>query len=142
VLTQIITALGPLKLVIAGVLFFNLAWLAVRKWLVMGVFGVSVGEVSVPQLWSQVQQFGIDLFYSPARALSGIAPGISSEFAYALMANAMLATAIWFAVRGLRLWARATVKRHEEEFWDMVYRDEQGAGAPVRVPTQQGRRRS
>ncbi|WP_028080977.1 hypothetical protein [Solimonas soli] len=142
-LTEIVTVLGPLKLVIAGVLFFNLAWLAVRKWLALGVFGISVGEVSLPQLWAQAQQFGVDLLHHPLRALDGLAPSFGGgEFVYVLLANALLAAAIWFAVRSLQLWARATVKRHEEEFWELVQRDEgprRGGVAPARSKLPRGR---
>jgi hypothetical protein len=129
VLTQMLAVLGPLKLVVAGILFFNLAWIAVRKLLVLGVVGLSVGETSLPHLWAQVQHLGHS-------AAAGVPAHGTYHIVYLLIANALLATAIWFAVRSLKLWARATIKQREEEFWDMVRRDEREwrGVAPARLP--------
>lgn len=123
-LMQIAAALAPLKLVIVGLLFFNLAWIAIRKWLVIGVVGVSAGEVSLPSLWSHAQALGPQLSDAPAAWLA--AP---QSIPPILIANALLAAAIWFAVRGLQLWARATVKHSEEEFLALIERDERQRGA-------------
>ena len=136
-LTEIVAALGPLKLVVAGILFFNLALIAVRQWLALGVVGLSVGEVSAPRLWEQVLHLGRQVASDPATVFEGVrhTSAGSSELAYLLMANALLATAIWCAVRSLQLWARATVKRHEEAFWQMVERDErEWRGVPPAGP--------
>jgi hypothetical protein len=128
-LTQIVAALGPLKLVIAGLLFFNLAWIAVRKWLVIGVIGVSAGEISLPDLWTHARTLGTQIGYAPWPELAnGLPPLDAHAIPATLIANTLLAAAIWFAVRGLQLWARATVKHHEEEFAALIERDEHRRG--------------
>lgn len=132
-LNEFVVVFSPLKLVIAGLLFFNLAWIAVRKWFVLGVVGVSAGEISLPHLWAQAQHLSVRAAENPGSLLASIQPHAGGgEIAYILLGNALLAMAIWFAVRSLQLWARATVKRHEEEFWELVEHDErQWRSAPA-----------
>ncbi|WP_028009199.1 hypothetical protein [Solimonas flava] len=132
-LNEFVVVFGPLKLVIAGLLFFNLAWIAVRKWFVLGVIGVSAGEISLPHLWAQAQHLGVRAAENPGSLLASAQQHAGSgDIAYILLGNALLAVAIWFAVRSLQLWARATVKRHEEEFWELVEHDErQWRGVPA-----------
>ncbi|HET8883619.1 MAG TPA: hypothetical protein VFM56_15735, partial [Solimonas sp.] len=103
------------------------AWLAVRKWLVIGVIGVSAGEISLPNLWAHAQTLGTQLAQTPW-PVQGFAPMSLHAIPATLIANTLLAAAIWFAVRGLQLWARATVKHHEEEFAALIERDERQRG--------------
>ncbi|NGY04750.1 hypothetical protein [Solimonas terrae] len=119
-LIQIAAALGPLKLVLAGLLFLNLAWIAVRKWLVIGALAVSVVEIAMPDAWAHMQTFGA----TPLMRADGSWLVDPQAITAIVLANALLAGAIWFAVRGLQLWARATVRRHQQEFLALIEREE------------------
>lgn len=118
-LAQFFATLHPLNLVIGGLLFFNLAWLAVRKYVLLGIVGLSAGEFSLPHFWAQAGHIGPGALLGPLHDI-----GAAQAFSDLLIANAMLAAAIWFAVRSLQLWARATTRREEERFMAMIERDE------------------
>jgi hypothetical protein len=117
-LTDVITALGPLKLIVAGILFFNLAWIAMHKGLAVSVVGLSVGETSMTQL----------------HAAAPFGSAASHELICTVLAHALLAVAIWFSVRQLQLWARTTVRRHEEAFRQLVAREERQTRAAGSEP--------
>lgn len=123
-LIHILAALGPLKLVVAGLLFLNLAWPAVRKWMVAGVVGLSAAEILLPQLWQQLGQLISTLTQSgPALQAAPTAAALAQSSVAIIITNALLATLVWFAVRGLQIWARSTVSRHERRFRTMIARD-------------------
>ncbi|MFT4045563.1 MAG: hypothetical protein QM661_02605 [Solimonas sp.] len=129
-LSEIMTVLGPLKLIITMILFFNLAWIALQKWLALLVVGLSIGETPLMPLWLQLHAFT-----APA---SG---GATHQLLCATLANALLAVAIGSAVRGLQRWARSTVKRHEDAFWALIKHEERLARAQARAAGIDPRRR-
>jgi hypothetical protein len=123
-LVHIIAALGPLKFVAAGLLFLNIAWVAARKWMLVGVISLSAAEILLPQLWEWTGGFVARLARSePAFTPAGGGTGAGSAIAI-LLAHALLATVIWLGVRALQHWARATMSYHQRRLIAMIEDDE------------------
>lgn len=129
VLTQMQASLEPLHLIVAGVLFFNLSWLTARRWLALGVIALSAAEVAPLLPWTQLlhtlvtttQIQLLDTFISAAAS--------GATQACTLLLNTGLAVVLWFSIRALQRWARATVERNEAAFLMLVERDADDRGA-------------
>lgn len=119
--TEIQTSLQPL--IATGVLFFTLIWLTNRRWLALGVLGLSMAEIAPTLPWAALSQtpasqIQIQLLDTFATAAAG-----GASQAGTLLINAALAALIWVSIRRLQRWARATVARHEAAFLALIERD-------------------
>jgi hypothetical protein len=118
VLAQIALALAPIKLLLAGVIFLVVAWYASKTLVAIAVGGVTAGEASVNLVreqmatWTDPAAFANHPIVSRSAEAAGLSVG-GNYLLFALVANALLALAMFFAVHALKAWATLQTRERE-----------------------------
>lgn len=112
--TDLLIQLSPLKPLLCGLLFFWASWMATKKFLLISILGVSAGETTLNSLHGQVETISTNPHVLQMAAAAGI-PVHDGSVMYPLLANILMAMAMFSLVQAIRIYTRAKRKEMEME---------------------------
>lgn len=112
--TDLLIQLSPLKPLFCGLLFFWASWMATKKLLLLSILGISAGETTFNSLHGQVETISTNPYVLQAASAAGI-PVHEGSVMYPLIANVLMALAMFSLVQAIRIYTRAKRKEMEME---------------------------
>lgn len=112
--TDLLIQLSPLKPLFCGLLFFWASWMATKKFLLLSILGISAGETTFNSLHGQVETISTNPYVLQAASAAGI-PVHEGSVMYPLIANVLMALAMFSLVQAIRIYTRAKRKEMEME---------------------------
>lgn len=108
--TELLIQLGQIKPLLCGLLFFWASWMATKKFLLVSILGISAGETTLNSLHGHVETISTNPYVLQAASSAGI-PIHEGSVMYPLIANVLMALAMFSLVQAIRIYTRA--KRQE-----------------------------
>ncbi len=112
--TDLLIQLSPLKPLLCGLLFFWASWLATKKFLLLAILGISAGETTINSLHGQVETISTNPYVLNVASAAGI-PIQQGSVMYPLLANVLMALAMFSLVQAIKIYTRAKRKEMEME---------------------------
>ncbi len=112
--TDLLIQLAPLKPLFCGLLFFWASWMATKKFLLLSILGISAGETTLNTLHGQVETISTNPYVLNAASAAGI-PIHQGSVMFPLLANVLLALAMFSLVQAIRIYTRAKRKEMDME---------------------------